>query len=130
MRLSILVAIFLTIGSWPGAAQAADDYPICSGELSAAGIPQKPGPALRVGITPRVQAGQFGTPAAPAKPEDPARTMAALAKLRPPGGPFVVRLNRFFWADGEPAFKQFLAEAQRYSDAGYLVELQVRYRPD
>ena len=40
-----------------------------------------------------------------------------------------MRLNRFFWADGEAGFKQFLAEAQRYSDAGYLVELQVRYRP-
>ena len=90
---------------------------------------QKPGPALRVGITPRVQAGQFGTPAAEAVPEDPAKTMAALAKLRPPDGPFVVRLNRFFWSDGEAAFTQFLAEARRYSDAGYQVELQVRYRP-
>src|SRR3954454_3572388 len=129
MRLSILVAIFLTIGSWPAAAQAADDYPICSGDLSAAGVPQKPGPALRVGITPRVQAGQFGAPAAAAKPEDVPTTMAALAKLRPPNSPFVVRLNRFFWADGEPAFQQFLAEAQRYSSAGYQVELQVRYRP-
>src|SRR3954447_1798574 len=115
---------------WPATASAADDYPVCTGETSAAGIGQKPGPALRVGITPRVQAGQFGTPAAEAKPEDVPKTMAALAKLRPPGGPFVVRLNRFFWADGEAGFKQFLAEAQRYSDAGYLVELQVRYKPD
>src|SRR4051812_35995029 len=82
-----------------------------------------------MGITPRVQAGQFGTPAAAAKPEDVPKTLAALAKLRPPDGPFVVRLNRFFWADGEAAFRQFLAEAQRYSDAGYQVELQVRYRP-
>src|SRR4051794_28641556 len=129
MRLSILVAIFLTIGSWPAAAQAADDYPICSGDLSAAGVPQKPGPALRVGITPRVQAGQFGAPAAAAKPEDQPKTLAALARLRPAAGPFVVRLNRFFWSDGEAAFKQFLGEARRYSDAGYGVELQVRYRP-
>src|SRR4051812_31084788 len=82
-----------------------------------------------MGITPRVQAGQFGTPAAAAKPEDVPKTLAALAKLRPPDGPFVVRLNRFFWMDGEAAFKQFLSEAQRYSDAGYQVELQVRYRP-
>ena len=108
---------------------AADDYPLCSGDLSAAGVEQKPGPALRMGITPRVQAGQFGTPAAEAKPEDPAKTLAALAELHPPAGPFVVRLNRFFWADGEAAFKQFLGEAKRYSDAGYEVELQVRYRP-
>jgi hypothetical protein len=115
--------------AWPGSAWAADDYPVCSGDTSAAGIEQKPGAALRVGITPRVQAGQFGTPAAPAKPEDVPKTMAALARLRPPAGPLVVRLNRFFWSDGEAAFKQFLGEAQRYSDAGYEVELQVRYRP-
>jgi hypothetical protein len=82
-----------------------------------------------MGITARVQAGQFGTPAAEAKPEDVGKTMAALDKLRGPGSEFVVRLNRFFWADGESAFKQFLAEARRYSDAGYGVELQVRYRP-
>jgi hypothetical protein len=113
----------------PVAARAADDYPVCGGETSAANVVQKPGPALRVGITPRVEAGQFVVPAATAKPEDPAKTLAALAKLRPPDGPFVVRLNRFFWSDGESAFKQFLSEAQRYSDAGYEVELQVRYKP-
>src|SRR4051812_5785177 len=82
-----------------------------------------------MGITPRVQAGQFGTPAAAAKPEDPAKTMAALARLRPPNGPFVVRLNRFFWSDGEAGFTKFLSEAERYTGAGYQVELQVRYRP-
>jgi hypothetical protein len=113
----------------PAAARAADDYPLCSGDTSAANVVPKPGPALRVGITPRVEAGQFIAPAAQAKPEDPAKTLAALAKLRPPDGPFVVRLNRFFWSDGESAFKQFLAEARRYSDAGYEVELQVRYKP-
>jgi hypothetical protein len=110
-------------------ARAADDYPVCSGDTMAATVAQKPGPALRVGITPRVQAGQVGPLPAQAKPEDPAKTLAALAQLRPPGAPFVVRLNRFFWSDGETAFKQFLAEARRYTDAGYLVELQVRYHP-
>ena len=117
------------LGALPGAASAADDYPVCGGDTSAAAVPQKPGAALRFGITPRVEAGQFVVPAAPAKPEDPAKTLAALARLRPPGGPFVVRLNRFFWSDGESAFKEFLAEAQGYSDAGYEVELQVRYKP-
>ena len=129
MRRAVLTFAVAAAFIWPATASAADDYPVCTGETSAAGIEQKPGPALRVGITPRVQAGQFGTPAAEAKPEDVPKTMAALQKLRPPGGPFVVRLNRFFWADGEQAFTQFLAEARRYSDAGYQVELQVRYRP-
>jgi hypothetical protein len=122
-------AVVVLLATWPATAAAADDYPVCGGELSAAGVQQKPGPALRVGITPRVQAGQFGTPAAEAKPEDMRKTMGALAKLRPAGGPFVVRLNRFFWSDGDAALKQFLAEAQRYSAAGHEVELQVRYRP-
>jgi hypothetical protein len=119
----------LALGALASTAHAADDYPVCSGDTSAAAVPQKPGPALRMGITPRVEAGQFVTPGASAKPEDVGKTMAALAKLRPADGPFVVRLNRFFWSDGEAAFKQFLAEAQRYSDAGYQVELQVRYKP-
>src|SRR5439155_5161425 len=87
------------------------------------------GPALRMGITPRVQAGQVGPVPATAVPEDPAKTLAAIARLRPPGGPFVVRLSRFFWSDGENAFKTFLTEAKRYTDAGYYVELQVRYHP-
>ena len=110
-------------------ARAADDYPVCTGDTSAAGVPQKPGPALRFGITPRVQAGQVGPMPAAAKPEDPAKTLAALARLRPQGGSLVVRLNRFFWSDGESAFTQFLAEAQRYTSNGYPVELQVRYHP-
>jgi hypothetical protein len=111
------------------AARAADDYPVCTGDTSAAAVQQKPGPALRVGITPRVQAGQVGPVPATAKPDVPAKTLAALARLKPPGGPLVVRLNRFFWSDGEAAFTEFLAEARRYAQAGYEVELQVRYHP-
>src|SRR6478609_9537887 len=96
-----LLGAIVALGALPAAALAADDYPLCGGETSAANVTPKGGPALRVGVTPRVQAGQFGTPAAPAKPEDVPKTMAALARLKPPGGPLVVRLNRFFWADGE-----------------------------
>ena len=130
MRRGALCLAALAACVWPSQAVAADDYPVCSGDTSAADVAVKQGtPALRVGITARVEAGQFVTPGAPAKPEDPAKTLAALAKLRPVGGPFVVRLNRFFWKDGEAAFTKFLAEARRYSDAGYLIDLQVRYRP-
>ena len=49
--------------------------------------------------------------------------------MHPPGAPFVLRLNRFFWADGEAGVARFLALAKRYTDAGHLVELQVRYHP-
>lgn len=129
-RIVVLVATAAAALGSSAAARAADDYPLCSGETSAANVAPVPGaPALRVGITPRVEAGQFVTPAAPAIPEDPAKSLAALARLRPADGPFVLRLNRFFWSDGEAAFTKFLAEARRYTSAGYLVELQVRYKP-
>ena len=91
---------------------------------------QKPGPALRVGITPGVQTGQLGTgPSPPRTPEDPVRHLAALDRLRPPGAPFVLRLHRFFWSDGEAGVQRFLALAQRYTERGFLVELQLRYHP-
>jgi len=128
MRRAATAAVLLALAA-VAPARAADDYPVCTGDTSAAGVPQKPGPALRVGITPRVQAGQVGPVPAQAVSEDPAKTLAALALLRPSGGPLVVRLNRFFWSDGEAAFKQFLAETARYTEAGYPVELQVRYHP-
>ncbi|MFL5893724.1 MAG: hypothetical protein ACJ76Z_01260 [Thermoleophilaceae bacterium] len=127
MRRALAVVVLALVAAAP--ARAADDYPICTGDTSAADVQQKPGAPLRMGMTPRVQAGQVGPLAAAAVPEDPAKTLGALGRLRPADGPFVVRLNRFFWSDGEAAFEQFLAEAQRYTSAGYLVELQVRYHP-
>jgi len=62
-------------------------------------------------------------------PDDPPRTLAALAQLRKPGAAFAVRLNRFFWSGGESAIQHFLALTDRYTSNGYLVELQVRYHP-
>ncbi|MBA2792544.1 MAG: hypothetical protein H0U32_00950, partial [Thermoleophilaceae bacterium] len=63
-------------------------------------------------------------------PEQPERTHEALARLRPPGGAFVLRLNRFFWSDGEEGIRRYLALAERFTSRGYLVELQVRYHPN
>jgi hypothetical protein len=77
-----------------------------------------------------VETGQIGPLPAPAVPEVPDRHDAALAELRPRGGPFVLRLNRFFWSDREAGFRRFLAQAERFTRQGHLVELQVRYRPD
>ena len=125
LALASLIALLV-----PAAARAQDDYPVCSGDTSAAGVEQKPTSSLlRYGITPRVQAGQVGPAPAAAKPEDPPKTMAALARLRPARGPFVIRLNRFFWRDGEKGIQEFLAEARRYTAAGHEVELQLRYQP-
>src|SRR5919202_5607491 len=103
----------------------------CFGETNADNVPQKPGPALRFGITPGVQTGQLGTgPQPPRTPEDPVRQLDALRALKPPGVPFVLRLHRFFWSDGEPGVERFLELAKRYTGAGYLVELQLRYHPN
>ena len=98
--------------------------------MTARQVEAKPGPALRFGIGPLVQAGQIGGAPAAAVPERPARTHAALARLRPPGGPFVLRLNRFFWSDGEAGFRRYLGLARRFARRGYLIELQVRYHPE
>jgi hypothetical protein len=84
---------------------------------------------LRFGIGPLVQAGQIGPNPSPAVPEQPAVTHAALARLRKPGRPFVLRLNRFFWSDGEAAFRRYLGLARRFARRGYRLELQVRYHP-
>ena len=66
---------------------------------------------LRFGMYPGGVAGQLGpTPAAP-KPDDPAKQFAALADLRPPGGPFVVHLYRSYLSDSSDAAEE--AEAQR-----------------
>ena len=100
----------------------------CVGDQSARSVPMLAGPRLRFGITPAGKAGALG-PAVPAVPDDPPRTLAALARLRPPRAPFVLRLNRLFWADGDAGIRRFLVLANRYTRAGFNVELQVRYHP-
>jgi len=42
----------------------------------------------------------------------------------------VLRLNRFFWSDGDAGIARFAAPVARYTRAGYPVELQLRYHPD
>ena len=103
----------------------------CFGQTDADAVEQKPGPPMRFGITPGVQTGQFFTGAVPPRtPEDPAKQLSGLDGLRAPGAPFVLRLHRFFWSDGEEGVRRFLALADFYTQAGYLVELQLRYHPN
>jgi hypothetical protein len=74
-------------------------------------------PPLTFGITPAGEAGALG-PTVPPVPDDPPRTLAALQRLRPRGAPFVLRLNRFFWSDGQAGIDRFAALARRYTRAG------------
>jgi hypothetical protein len=102
----------------------------CTGAVDSTGVPIKPGPAIRFGITPQAQTGQLGTGAAPPHvPEDPDKQIAALDKLKPADGPLVLRLHRFFWSDGEAGIARFLDLARLYTSHGFLVELQLRYHP-
>src|SRR3954447_19164143 len=103
------------------ASTARAEPPACVGDTESDAVPQKPGPRLRFGITPLAQAGQIGPVPADALPEQPERTHSALAALRPPGGPFVIRLNRFFWSDGEAVFRRPRDLANRFTSRGYLV---------
>src|SRR3954452_19907466 len=124
-----LVAAVAAVAATGGSAGGAQKQS-CVGKTSADGVPKKPGPRLRFGITPGVQTGQLGTgPQPPRTPEDPAKQLGALHALVPPGVPFVLRLHRFFWSDGEAGVRRFLALTDRYTQAGFLVELQLRYHP-
>jgi hypothetical protein len=109
----------------PGA--AAQSSP-CLGDPTADGVPRQPGEQLRFGLTPAGDAGALGPRVEPV-PDDPPRTLAALGRLRAPKSPLVLRLNRFFWSDGEAGIQRFLTLVDRYTSHGFPVELQLRYHP-
>ena len=107
-------------------------FPNCTDNLQADQVTPSPDRRpLRFGITPGVQTGQLGGGAQPPRlPEDPAKTLEALGRLKPGDSPFVLRLHRFFWSDGEEGVRRFLALKERYTSKGYFVELQLRYHPN
>src|SRR4051812_4145387 len=122
------LAAALLVAGWCPAVAAGQSSP-CPPRTSAAGVPVKPGPDVRMGITPAGEAGALG-PKVPVKSIDQQRTYAALGELRPPGdAPFVLRLNRLFWSDGEEGLRRFEQAVAGYTSRGLLVELQVRYHP-
>jgi hypothetical protein len=129
-RYAIALVVALAIGAAaavPSSGQSGGGGP-CAGDLTATGVPKKPGPRLRMGITPAGRAGAIG-PAVPLTPIDRSKTLAALRRLRPPEGPFVMRLNRFFWSDGRRGIRHYERLTRRYTRRGYEVELQLRYHP-
>jgi hypothetical protein len=95
-------------------------------------VAKTPTAGLRFGMYPGGVAGQVGPAASPAKPDDPAKQLAAFADLRPPGGPYVVHLYRSYLSDESDAREETEAQqlVDRWTGAGYLVEFVVRYRRD
>jgi hypothetical protein len=65
----------------------------------------------------------------PSTADDPAKDLAGVKALGPPGRQLVVRLNRLFWSDGQSGINAFQQQVARYARAGFEVELQVRYHP-
>jgi hypothetical protein len=102
---------------------------VCTGEVSAANVAQRAGPALRFGVTPSGEAGQVGPLPASFVPDRPPRILEALGRLRKPGVPFVTH-SYSSWKDaGAAEDRRLLGLASRYTEAGYEWELVLRYRP-
>jgi hypothetical protein len=112
------------IGMQVSVAWASD--PLCLGSYGGATV--RTGAPLRFGIDPGL-AGTVGGVQLPAVPDDAGRDLQAIKALAPTGRVFVVRLTRLFWSDGERGIENFRTLADRYTRAGFEVELQVRYHP-
>jgi hypothetical protein len=123
-----LAALAVGLSALQGNRAVASATAPCLGDTSAAGVPQRPARAVRMGITPAGRAGAVGPPV-PLTPIDQDKTLAALRRLRPPDGAFVLRLNRFFWSDGWKGIHHFSRLTRLYTRHGYRVELQLRYHP-
>ncbi len=120
----ILTLVAMSAGAPSATASAAD--PLCLGQYG--GAPGPAGAPLRFGVDPGL-AGSAGTVQLPSAPDNPARDLAALRALRPPGRVVVLRLNRLFWSDGEAGIARFARMVATDTRAGFDVELQVRYHP-
>ena len=121
MRPALVLALAVAL-AWSAPAAAQD---CLSAEAPAPSATSQP---LRMGIFP-LAAGSAGAAQGEPAPEDPARALAALHGLRPPGKELVVRLNRMFWADGDAGLARFAGLVDGYAREGFRSELQVRYHP-
>ena len=121
-----LLAALLGLALWAAPA-AAQDY--CAGDRSAAAVEMKPGPALRFGVTPSGAAGQLGPVPSSFAPDRPDAILGALAALRKPAAPLVTHAYTSWRNAGPDEDARLLELADRYTRAGYLFELVVRYHP-
>src|SRR5215210_6379137 len=123
MRRIAAIALALLVPALGAAPASAQEC--VTAEPPAVTAPQRP---LRLGIFP-LAAGSAGAAQTQPAAEDPAKALAALQRLRPPGRELIVRLNRMFWADGDAGLARFAALADGYAREGFRTELQVRYHP-
>jgi len=125
MALSPLVMAAAAVAAGPGP-QAAAAQDQC---LSADPPPlTRPAHRLRFGITP-LGAGSAGASQLEPVPENRRAALRALSRLQPRGRQLVLRLNRMFMADGVAGIRRYARIVDRYANAGFTAELQVRYHP-
>jgi hypothetical protein len=121
-----LLAVIACLGGPAARAGGSSPDPYCTGSYGSA-TPHAGSP-LRFGVDPGI-AGSAGGVQLPSTADDPARDLAGVKALGPPGRRLVVRLNRLFWSDGQSGIDAFQQQVGRYARAGFEVELQVRYHP-
>ena len=126
MRLLVGVVALLVLAQ-DAAAQSGDGP--CLGDYMASAVEQRPGPALRFGITPSGAAGQIGPVPSTFRPDQPDRILEALAQLRPAGRPFVTHAYTHWGEAGEAEDRRLLELAERYTGNGYLFEVVIRFKP-
>ena len=125
-RAALILGVLSAAGALPAPAPAQESDPNClEADPPAVGRPAHP---LRFGITPGA-AGSVGATQGAVAPENEDAALSALRDLRPGRRALVLRLNRLFWADGEPAIERFAGLVDRYAAAGFESESQVRYHP-
>lgn len=125
MGAGLVALAAIVVPAPPAAAQGPSEDYCFRADPPPASEPARP---LRFGITP-LPAGNVGPAQGEPVPFDPARDLAGVRGLRPPGRELVMRLNRMFWADGEEGVRHFAQIVDRYAAAGFSSELQVCYHP-
>jgi hypothetical protein len=133
-RVAAGVALLAAAAAWATAADdaaRAQSASACAGDVSGT-FPEPQGTSrpLLFGVFPGGQAGAVLGPQQLAKPDEPARILAALAGLRG-GRPFVAHLY-LNWNDGPEVPGRVRAveeEIERYARAGMSSEVVITYRP-
>lgn len=104
----------------------------CTADLPATAPPAQPGGKLRYGIYPGGPAGQLGGIPSSSRRENQDKIFAALAQLKPAGGPFAVHLYRAYMTDEEQEKEERTHRrlVDLYTSRGYGAEIVIRYRRD
>jgi hypothetical protein len=100
----LLLSVIAGLGAAAPPAGGSSSDPYCTGSFGSAA--PSAGSPLRFGVDPGI-AGSAGGVQLPSTADDPAKDLAGVKALGPPGRQLVVRLNRLFWSDGQSGINAF-----------------------